>query len=256
VPAPPATADGDADAPPSSDPAAGPGTSALPVGTTPVAATGSASSGSGSSSGEPGDRDRPATPAAGPAGPALPPVPTAPLAPTAPVAATPAAPPTPAAVAAQLVPHVAVLRGGPDGAQTMTVVLSPEELGPVQVQVTLDKGAVSLDLRGAHAAGREALMAALPDLRRDLQSAGLSCSRLDVDRDTGGSWTSQQNSQQASQQAQQQAAQQQAAQQQAGDRAGGTGRGARPWVRPTDLGAGRPAPASDVSASSGVDVRV
>jgi len=75
--------------------------------------------------------------------------------------------------------------------------------------VTLDNGVVDLTLRGAHDQGRDALLQALPDLRRDLQSAGLTCSRLDVDRDTGGSWTQQQS-------AQQQSAQQQSAQQQAG----------------------------------------
>jgi flagellar hook-length control protein FliK len=120
---------------------------------------------------------------------------------------------------------VAVLRGGPDGTHSMTVVLRPDNLGPVQVQVTLDNGVVDLTLRGAHDHGRDALLQALPDLRRDLQSAGLTCSRLDVDRDTGGSWT-----------AQQQSSQQQAAQQQAGgDQRGPAPRSepatTRAWVR-------------------------
>jgi flagellar hook-length control protein FliK len=67
-------------------------------------------------------------------------------------------------------------------------VLTPDTLGPVEVQVTLSKGTVDLTLRGAHEHGRAALLDALPDLRRDLESAGLNPSRLDVDRDTGGSW--------------------------------------------------------------------
>ena len=70
-----------------------------------------------------------------------------------------------------------MLRGGPDGAHTMTLVLTPETLGPVEVQVTLSKGTVDLTLRGAHEHGRAALLDALPDLRRDLEAAGLTCSR-------------------------------------------------------------------------------
>ena len=69
----------------------------------------------------------------------------------------------------------------------MTLVLTPENLGPVEVSVTLTKGTVDLTLRGAHDMGRAALLDGLPDLRRDLESAGLTCSRLEVDRDTGGS---------------------------------------------------------------------
>jgi flagellar hook-length control protein FliK len=33
-------------------------------------------------------------------------------------------------VGSQVARHVAVLRGGPDGTQTMTLVLNPENLGP------------------------------------------------------------------------------------------------------------------------------
>jgi flagellar hook-length control protein FliK len=124
----------------------------------------------------------------------------------------------------------------------MTVVLTPENLGPVQVQVTLDRGTVDLQLRGAHEHGREALMAALPDLRRDLESAGLTCNRLDVDRDTGGSWT----------------AQQQGSPSDGGGRPGQGENRPRPWVRPADLGEGRPVltPTSAMSSAAGLDVRV
>jgi flagellar hook-length control protein FliK len=150
----------------------------------------------------------------------------APTGPAAP-ANQPAAPPPP--VAGQLAQQVAVFRGAPDGTHSMTVVLRPDNLGPVQVQVTPDKGVVDLTLRGAHDQGRDALLQALPDLRRDLQSAGLTCSRLDVDRDTGGSGTQQQSAQQHS-------AQQQAAQQQAGGDPRGQGSRNEPpapraWVR-------------------------
>jgi flagellar hook-length control protein FliK len=134
----------------------------------------------------------------------------------------------------------------------MTVVLRPDNLGPVQVQVTLDNGVVDLTLRGAHDHGRDALLQALPDLRRDLQSAGLTCSRLDVDRDTGGSWTQQQS-------AQQQSSQQQAAQQQAGGDQRGPGPRSEPatsraWVRapgPVDRST---AVTTSSTTSSAVDV--
>jgi flagellar hook-length control protein FliK len=169
------------------------------------------------------------------------PTPVAAAAPTA-ATATPA-PPTPP-IAGQLVQPVAVLRGGPDGTHTLTVVLRPETLGPVQVQVTLDNGVVDLTLRGAHQHGREALLLALPDLRRDLEAAGLSCSRLDVDRDTGGSWTAQQHS-----------AQREAQQQAGGDPRGQAGRGepaSRPWARAADPGERRSA--LSTSSSSALDV--
>jgi flagellar hook-length control protein FliK len=109
--------------------------------------------------------------------------------PAAPVTAPPAPPADPAAVAGQLAAHVAVLRGRPDGTHTVRVLLHPEDLGPVQVQVTLAAGAVDLTLRTAHEHGRAALHEALPALRRDLEAAGLTCSRLEVDRDASGSWT-------------------------------------------------------------------
>jgi flagellar hook-length control protein FliK len=169
------------------------------------------------------------------------PTPVAAAAPTA-ATATPA-PPTPP-IAGQLVQPVAVLRGGPDGTHTLTVVLRPETLGPVQVQVTLDKGVVDLTLRGAHQHGREALLQALPDLRRDLEAAGLSCSRLDVDRDTGGAWT-----------ASQQSAQREAQQQAGGGARGQADRGEpapRPWARAADPAQRHAAVAS--ASTSALDV--
>jgi flagellar hook-length control protein FliK len=149
-------------------------------------------------------------------------------------------------VAGQLARSVAVLRGGPDGAHTMTVVLTPEALGPVEVSVTLSQGTVELTLRGAHDHGRAALVDALPDLRRDLEAAGLTCSRVDVDRGArDGSWSGSQSSASA----------------QAGGREGGgrgpqqerSENGARPWHRPADNEEGHPARTRGVS---GLDVRV
>jgi flagellar hook-length control protein FliK len=138
----------------------------------------------------------------------------------------------------------------------MTLVLTPETLGPVEVHVTVTKGSVDLTLRGAHEHGRAALLDSLPDLRRDLETAGLTCTRLEVDRDTGGSRLSQQAQQQAQQQAHHQARQQ--AQHGFGDRPGQSDRGerSRPWLRAADISGSGPTPPSQRSASSGVDVRV
>jgi hypothetical protein len=175
----------------------------------------------------------PATAAvAGPAVPAVAPV----------AVAEPAAPAAPAPpVSGQVAQQVAVLRTAPDGTHTMTVVLTPETLGPVEVQVTLTQGSVELTLKSATEAGRSALLEALPDLRRDLAGAGLTCTNASVDRDPGGSWAS---------------AQQHAAGDRAGQHGQPDGRG-RPWLRGTDVDAGRSASVpSTAIPSSGLDVRV
>lgn len=112
-------------------------------------------------------------PVTAPAGPAA----------TAPAGA-PAAPPAPAATAAQLVePVVAVHRRGPDGTHTMTVDITPDELGPVRVHVELRDGNVELRLAGHSEAAREALRAALPELRRALEAAGVGTGSFDVTPD-------------------------------------------------------------------------
>jgi len=136
-----------------------------------------------------------------------------------------------------------VLRGGPDGTHTMTVVLTPESLGPVEVSVTVSQGTVDLTLRGAHEHGRAALVDALPDLRRDLEAAGLTCSRVDVDRSNrDGAWSSQSSAGRFGEQGRGGRGQQ--------DRPDG---GARPWHRSADTGEGRPA---TTRSASGLDVRV
>jgi flagellar hook-length control protein FliK len=148
-------------------------------------------------------------------------------------------------VAAQVARHVAVLRGAPDGSHTMTLVLTPETLGPVEVSVTVTQGTVDLVLRGAHEQSRVALLDALPDLRRDLESAGLVTSKLEVAKDSGGSWLDRHA---AGQQAQQGFGER------PGQQAPADGR-SRPWLRTADSGETRTTPTTG-SASTGVDVRV
>jgi flagellar hook-length control protein FliK len=172
--------------------------------------------------------------------------PAAPAPVTAPVPVARAdAPPPP--VAGQVAPVVATLASGPNGTHTMTLVLTPETLGPVEIRVTVHNGTIDLGLRGASDAGRAALLDALPDLRRDLESSGLSCSRLQVDREQAGSGQSQERTGW------------QQGQQQADERGRGQGRGpaddrGRPWLR-TDPDGSRPAAAPTHPASSGLDVR-
>jgi flagellar hook-length control protein FliK len=149
-------------------------------------------------------------------------------------------------VSSQVARQVAVLRGAADGSHTMTLVLTPETLGPVEVSVTVTRGTLDLTLRGANEHGRAALLDALPELRRDLESAGLSCSKLEVDRGTGDSRFSGQSTQHSDRQ------------QAFGDR-GGQARGdarSRPWLGAADTQASGPTPASQRTTSSGVDVRV
>jgi flagellar hook-length control protein FliK len=185
------------------------------------------------------DQDAPAPASAPTAAPtAAVPAPAVPAA-TPVAAAEPAAPAAPP-VAGQVAQHVAVLRSAPDGTHTMTLVLTPETLGPVEVQVTLNQGSVDLALKSATEAGRAALLDALPDLRRDLASAGLTCTNASVDRDAGASWAS---------------AQQHAAGDRAGRQGQPDGRG-RSWLRGTEADPGRPAPGTTAIPSSGLDVRV
>ncbi|MFL6140959.1 MAG: flagellar hook-length control protein FliK, partial [Labedaea sp.] len=82
----------------------------------------------------------------------------------------PAAPPPPAS---QLAAEIAPLRSR-DGEHTLTVHLHPVDLGPITVTAQVRGQDIQLNLGGATESGREALRAALPDLRRELEQAGFS----------------------------------------------------------------------------------
>ncbi|WP_299953755.1 flagellar hook-length control protein FliK [uncultured Modestobacter sp.] len=167
----------------------------------------------------------------------------------APAEAAPAPAPLPddAPVAAQLGRQIAVLRNAPDGSQTMTMVITPESLGPVTVAVTITDGTLDLMLHGASDHGRQALVDALPDLRRDLEGAGLSLSKLDVGTGTG----SDSGSRAAQQQLLDARAGQQGSSGQPGQQA------PRTWGSVPDAVAADGTPLTTArSTSSGVDVRV
>jgi flagellar hook-length control protein FliK len=222
---------------------AGPALTTIP-GIASTAAGGAGADGAGADAGgsAPGEETAAPAPALVPGGaPATGTSTTAPVAPAAGATGADASLP----VSGQVARQVAVLRGAPDGSHSMTLVLTPETLGPVEVSVTVTRGTVDLVLRGAHEHGRAALLDALPDLRRDLESAGLTTSKVEVARDSGGSWLDRH------------AAGQQA-QQGSGDRPGQQGAPdgrSRSWLTPADSGETRTVPSTG-TASSGVDVRV
>ena len=129
----------------------------------------------------------------------------------------------------------------------MTLVLTPENLGPVEVSVTLSKGTVDLTLRGAHEQGRAALLdgAARPAPRpRGRRPAPARASRSTGTPAARG-WPGTRA--------------QQGQQQGFGDRGGQHDRGenrSRPWGAPADTAVSGPTPTPNRSTSSGVDVRV
>lgn len=59
------------------------------------------------------------------------------------------------------------------GIQRAELRLNPQELGPVQVQILLDGRAAQVQFGAEHAATRDALLAALPQLARALEAEGL-----------------------------------------------------------------------------------
>ncbi|PRB16046.1 flagellar hook-length control protein FliK [Microbacterium sp. MYb62] len=111
------------------------------------------------------------------------------LAPTPVVASTPPAP-VPAAAAPvaasaarpvllpQLTTPVVSLAQAPDGDHSLTLTVSPENLGPVTVRAHISGGAIHIELHAPNDLGREALRAILVDLRRDLAAAAPHASLL------------------------------------------------------------------------------
>ncbi|WP_062517483.1 flagellar hook-length control protein FliK [Demequina gelatinilytica] len=112
----------------------------------------------------------------------------APLQPTSPApTAQPAAPASYARevpVASQLSTPLASLKQLPQGEHEMQIAITPESFGHVRVVAKITPEGVSVQLFGSTEAGREALRAALSDLRRDLEDAGLG-SNLDLGSDGG-----------------------------------------------------------------------
>lgn len=106
----------------------------------------------------------------------------APISLPAPSALTTSATPAPAVTVApaaaraplytQVASPVLNLARASDGTHTLTLRVSPEDLGPVTVRAQITGGAIRVELVAPSDAGRDALRAILVDLRRDL--AGLA----------------------------------------------------------------------------------
>ncbi|MER1997447.1 MAG: flagellar hook-length control protein FliK [Arthrobacter sp.] len=89
-----------------------------------------------------------------------------------------AAPPLPAAAPqlhTQLAKPVFSLLAAGDGEHIMTLKVTPESLGTVTVRAVIGADGVRLELFAADA-GREAVRAVLPDLRRELAGSGFNAS--------------------------------------------------------------------------------
>ncbi|MCX5987183.1 MAG: flagellar hook-length control protein FliK, partial [Chloroflexi bacterium] len=75
--------------------------------------------------------------------------------------------------------RVARLTGAGEARQ-FTLRLSPENLGPLTIRLTLRQGSIGVDLTTSTPEARKALEAALPQLRASLGEAGLKLERMDV----------------------------------------------------------------------------
>ena len=90
-----------------------------------------------------------------------------------------------AGLAAQLFTPISTLRAAVEGDHTITVRVTPENLGPVTVHAHVAHGELDVQLFAPTTHAREALAAMLPDLRRDLASAGSPGTSTSVALGTG-----------------------------------------------------------------------
>lgn len=114
-------------------------------------------------------------------------------------AAAPATPPVAVSVARpvllpQITAPVVSLAQAPDGDHSLTLTVSPENLGPVTVRAHISGGAIHIELHAPNELGREALRAILVDLRRDLAAAAPHASLLLSTSDDGPGSSNPQNS--------------------------------------------------------------
>jgi flagellar hook-length control protein FliK len=95
-----------------------------------------------------------------------------PIAPAAPAASV--APAQPVPLAPQVAAPLFTLIGAKPGEHVLTIKVTPDNLGPVTVRAHVTADNVRVELFAPNDAGRDALRAILPDLRRDLAGSGLN----------------------------------------------------------------------------------
>lgn len=103
---------------------------------------------------------------------------------------------TPAPLHRQLLGPIASLAAGPNGERTLSVNIAPEALGPITVKALLGGEGIRMELSAPTDAGREALRAMLPELRRELAATGSGTIMLSSGTDsssTPGGHTGSQN---------------------------------------------------------------
>lgn len=64
----------------------------------------------------------------------------------------------------------------PGGTSTITVTVAPDDLGPISIRASFSPDGTRIEFFSATDTGREALRQALPELRREASSSGLSAS--------------------------------------------------------------------------------
>jgi len=171
------------------------------------------------------------------------------------VAAPAAATRTP--LAQQITTPVLSLVGKADGEHTMTLRVSPDDLGPVTVKAHIAGGTISIELTSGSAAGRDALRALLIDLRRDLAvlapNSTVAVASPDAPRGdssatgSGAGWS-------AGQSASGQSSGQSASGQDTSDRASSAHRGDRDTAALAASAPTAPVPAALASSSTGIDL--
>jgi len=171
------------------------------------------------------------------------------------VAAPAAATRTP--LAQQITTPVLSLVGKADGEHTMTLRVSPDDLGPVTVKAHIAGGTISIELTSGSAAGRDALRALLIELRRDLAvlapNSTVAVASPDAPRGdssatgSGAGWS-------AGQSASGQSSGQSASGQDTSDRASSAHRGDRDTAALAASAPTAPVPAALASSSTGIDL--